>query len=352
MKIFWNTNYSSKRNDGYKTSSEDICKYLTQLDLEITHLGTTIDSDTIAVLSNVGIEYEPEIPLSENDILVNNVLPDGYKVSKGYNIGFSYWETTKIPESWVARMNLMDEIWTTSKWASDVFIECGVKVPVYYFNLGVDSSLYYPVKRQKKTPFTFLSIGSPSTRKNSQLTVDAFLKILQVRPDCKLIYKTIDSPDARINPKTDNMRPLSTHPDIEIIDADLDLPALAALYDRINCVVYPTSGEGWGLFPFQAIVKGIPTICTKDTACSEYAHLSIPLDFKWGTMNMTGLYENNGVWMEPNVNQLYDKMLDVIDDYDEYAEFTFDNARLHFDQMIWEGAIKGYYDRLCQILNA
>jgi hypothetical protein len=38
-----------------------------------------------------------------------------------------------------------------------------------------------------------MSIGSPSTRKNSQITVNAFLKLFEGRDNVRLIYKTIDS---------------------------------------------------------------------------------------------------------------------------------------------------------------
>jgi glycosyltransferase involved in cell wall biosynthesis len=119
----------------------------------------------------------------------------------------------------------------------------------------------------------------------------------------------------------------------------------------VDCLIYPTSGEGWGILPYQAIAKGIPTICTNATSCTEYAEMSVPLDYKWSNYNMSGIYEDTGTWAEPDFDDLCDKMLYVVNNYDEIAKKTYDNATAQFETMTWDWAAKGYYNRLCQILN-
>jgi glycosyltransferase involved in cell wall biosynthesis len=351
-KILWNYNRSASQNEGYRTSAEQISSRIYKKGLNSQIFA---DSEPVPVgvfnLISQSI-YDPGIiNCNSDDIVINNTLPFNYKISNGYNIGFSYWETTKIPKEWVDNMNAMDEIWTTSDFIKNAFINSGVTVPVYSFNLGIDESLYKPALRAQKTPFTFLSIGSPSTRKNSQMTVDAFIKLFGKDDRYKLIYKSMGSPDARLDKGTPNIRSIYHHPNIEVIEEDLSDEELAMLYDRADCVVYPTSGEGWGWFPFQSIAKAIPTICTSGTACSEYAHLSIELDFEWSSENMFGLYSGNGEWMKPNFQDLCDKMLDVSCNYQKYADETYRNVVEVYKDMTWDSAIEGYYKRLCQILN-
>ena len=61
-----------------------------------------------------------------------------YVTGSQYSIGFTYWETTALNPRWVDDMNKMDEIWTTSEFMKNVFINSGVHKPVYAFSFGVD----------------------------------------------------------------------------------------------------------------------------------------------------------------------------------------------------------------------
>lgn len=353
MQITWNgTSLAQEKNEGYKVAEEEIYNRLINLGLEITR--DVLVPKNIKDFAESGISLGYSTDYNENiksKILINNRLPIDYTICDGYNIGFSYWETNKLPKDWVTKMNMMDEIWTTSEWAKNVFIDSGVSVPVYAFKLGVNN-YFKPIKRNKKfNEFTFMSIGSPSTRKNSQMAVDAFLKLFDGKEGVSLLYKTMDSPDARIF-KGQEMLPISSHHQIKIVDADLPMKDLASLYDLADCVVYPTSGEGWGMLPYQAIAKGIPTICTNATACTEYANMSVPLSFNWGTKKISGIYQDTGTWAEPNFDDLCDKMLYVYNNYEEISEYTYNNAVLKYADMQWDTVVKEYYNRLCQILNS
>jgi glycosyltransferase involved in cell wall biosynthesis len=123
------------------------------------------------------------------------------------------------------------------------------------------------------------------------------------------------------------------------------------LYNSVDCVLYPTSGEGWGLLPFQSIAAGIPTICTNATGCTEYAELSVPLDYKWSKINMSGIYENAGEWAEPSFDDLCDKMLYVTKNYDKVAEHTYKGSLEIAKKFTWQKVIEKYKRRLCRILN-
>jgi len=351
-KIVWNgTSLAQERNEGYKNAEDNIFNHLASFEFEIEKTCLIPSDVQILTTSGIGIQYQSQGINVDCDILINNRLPNDYSYCNGYNIGFSYWETNALPKEWVEHMNKMDEIWTTSRWAKNVFIDSGVEVPVFNFKLGVDKNLYSPsLKKYPHRPFTFLSIGSPSIRKNSQIAVNAFLKLFGERDDVHLLYKSVDSPDARIF-KNGEMKSVYNQPNITVVDVDLPANELSLIYDQVDCLIYPTSGEGWGLLPYQSLAKAIPTICTNATACTEYAELSVALDYKMGTTNMNGIYEGHGQWAEPNFQDLCDKMLYVISSYEEVSAKTYQNVVKVYDEMIWESAVKDYGNRICQILK-
>ena len=312
--IFWNSGGAARSGEGYGDASLNIISNLIKHGVPVSEYLADVPEEIEKM--DFGIDYMSVNTNTDSPIIINNCLPEGYVYGTKYSIGFTYWETTALRKDWIDQMNRMDEIWTTSEFMKNVFIKSGVRKPVYAFNLGVDPDLYSPYKRKPHKPFTFLSMGSPSTRKNSQMAVDAFLHLFGRDENYKLIYKSNGPADARLHKNTSDMSPIHGHPRIEVIDWKLSESLLSALYDEADCLLYPTSGEGWGLIPFQAIAKGIPTICTNATACEEYAEMSVPLDYKWSNINMTGIYHNTGEWAEPSFDDLCDKMLYVVKNYD------------------------------------
>lgn len=342
--IVWTDNGNSRFGEGYGDASARLYKSIRESGIQLVK-DEPKRPDWVDHVQ-MGYVYKNTI---NADILINHSTPEGYNTTGKYNIGFSYWETNKLPHDWVNQCNKMDEIWTTSNFMRAVFVNSGVFKPVYNFNLGVDEQLYFPVKRKPHSQFTFLSMGSPSTRKNSQVAVDAFLKLFSGKDNYKLIYKSSGPPDARMI-VSGEVRNLD-HPQIEVIEDKISIEELAAIYDRADCLLYPTSGEGWGLIPFQAIAKGIPTICTNFSACEEFAEMSIPLGYSLSDYKMSGIYEDAGYWAKPDYDDLCDKMLYVTKHYEEVSEKTYSSAVYINENMTWQKVAKGYADRLCQILK-
>lgn len=347
--ILWTSNGTVHAGDGYGDSYtylvENAKKYNNQI------ISSKISQPNfLEELKGLNVGYFMlDKSIEDAEIIVNNCTPEAFIKGKGYSIGFTYWETNKLKDDWVRDMNKMDEIWTTSQSMVNIFINSGVTVPVYKFNLGVNEKLFFPKKRTLGDKVTFLCIGSPSTRKNSQTSVDAFLKLFDGDERYQMIYKSAGAPDARIY-KNDQVFKLD-HPQIKVIDYSVSEKELADIYDLCDCVLYPTSGEGWGLLPFQGIAKGIPTICTNATACTEYAEMSVSLDFEWSDYNMNGVYDGAGMWAKPNFDDLCDKMLYVVNNYEEVSNKTFASAQYIHENMTWDKVSKDYVDRLWQILK-
>jgi glycosyltransferase involved in cell wall biosynthesis len=342
--ITWTDNGSSRIGEGYGDASYHLTKHISKSGLDFCK----IENESPQEISGLQIGYARRNDIYEG-VVINHCLPESYGRHGDYKIGFTYWETNKLPDSWLDDLNRMDEVWTTSDFMRSVFINSGVVKPVYNFQLGVDPAIYSPLKRVRKSPFTFLSIGSPSTRKNSQVAVDAFIKLFSGDDGYRMIYKSKGPPDARSY--NGGMKGRLNHPQIDIIDWEVSAEELGRIYDKADCLLYPTSGEGWGLLPFQAIAKGIPTICTNFSACSEFAHFSVPLDYSISDYKMSGTYENTGYWAKPDFDDLCDKMLYTVNNYEEISNRTYMSALYIKENMTWEKVSERYVDRLCQILK-
>lgn len=349
MKIFWTDSSNNEKisNQGYIVAANNIIDQINKNGLAISRANITHDND----FAHLGLGHDIVPALDKADIIVSNTLPDVYKYSAAYNVGFSYWETTRIPSSWVKQMNKMDEIWTTSQFVKDVFINSGVSVPVHNFKLGINEKVFKQIDPVIKDKFVFIHDGSPSLRKNAQTAVDAFLKLFSGNRDFHLIVKSIGPPTARIKVGGSIISSLYNNPQVTVVDDTITDDEVFELYSKANCMVYPTSGEGWGMMPFQSIAMGIPTICTDFSACSDFAKLSYPLDYTLSSLNMPGIYSNAGEWATPDFDDLCDKMLYIVNNYEEAKLKTKAGSDHIQNNMKWSDIGKDYYDRLCQILN-
>lgn len=348
-KILWSDNQCPRFSEGYSYTPECLWEYIGSSGLPIKRNNIQVPEEIDLIQKKIfSIGYFVQNSAA-NSIVINHSVPDMFIKSNLYSIGYTFWETNRLPSDWVKHCNEMDEIWTCTNVMKEVFINSGITKPVYDFQLGVDPRIYFPKKQSIKGTFKFLSMGSPSTRKNSQMAVDAFLKVFGRDERYELIYKSNGPSDARVY-ENNVMYPIQ-HPRIKVINDEVSHEELGAIYDQANCLLYPTSGEGWGHIPFQGIAKGIPTICTNALACSEFANFSVPLDFKWGTKNMFEQYANAGQWAEPNFDDLCDKMLYVVQSYKTVCNKTYQSAEFINQNMTWEKVSQKYIARLKDIVN-
>ena len=155
-------------------------------------------------------------------------------------------------------------------------------------------------------------------------------------------------PDARYMVNGENFGGLYNISNVEIIDYYLTDQELSDLFDKCHCMIYPTRGEGWGMAPFQAIATGLPTICTNRTACSEFAHLSVPLEADMTSDNQFGIYEN-GLWANPKIDDICDRMLYVINNYDDVLKKTEYGSNHIHNNYSWDHIVIPYKQRLMEL---
>jgi len=195
---------------------------------------------------------------------VNFIQPEFYEGHRGqYRIGYTPWESTVIPDSWIGQMRQQDEIWTPSTFCKEIFDSYNVNDTVRVVPHGINTEIFPIVDRERTDKFVFLHIGGPTERKGAQRVARAFTEVFKDIEDAYLVMKSHGPSEARWYDGKIYRGNINNHPRVQVFDGEMDEEAIMELYRIAHCCVYPSNGEGFGMIPFQAIATGLPTITTK-----------------------------------------------------------------------------------------
>jgi glycosyltransferase involved in cell wall biosynthesis len=257
----------------------------------------------------------------------------------GKNIAIVPFETTRIPASWVPRINAFDALLVPSVHNMGMMSDSGVTVPIELVQWGVDRT--YDVERNNSV-FTFGTMGALSIRKGTDILIDAFRKAFPTQTDVKLILKT----SFRFYPFTVKDSRIQV-----MMDAISDEEMMEKFWRKIDCFVFPTRGEGFGLPPLEAMATGLPIITTGWSGEADYLtdKGSFTLDYKLVPAEdfSERIYkEDCGKWAEPSVSDLVEKMRWMYSNAQAAKEMGNAN-KVHVKRFwLWEDKIKMFHDAL------
>jgi len=305
---------------------------------------------SIAALRLISALREKQIAVfyNRNEIPfhINFCQPYYYQQTNYYKVGYTPWESTKIPNGWIFHMQTQDEIWATSNFVKDIYSANNVHTNIHVIPHGI-SSEFKIIDREITGTFNFLHVGGDSKRKNVQMVVDAFLDLYEGNNDFKLILKYNNFCWAEVY-MNGMLVPAIQHPQIIGISYDLSNEDLVALYHKCHCMVYPTMGEGFGMIPFESIATGMPTIVTNATGCKDFAHYSIPLAASYGEASWNNNFygEDTGQWAYPDLDDLSNLMLEVVNHYDDFKKYTIKSAKIIHNEHSWSSIADKVIERI------
>ena len=269
-------------------------------------------------------------------VQLNFSQPDLFKLHrKQYQISYTPWESTIIPDTWKPNLKLVDEIWTTSDWCANVFEDNGFKnVKVYPHGI---EKIWQPRKRSESSTIKFLHIGEPAPRKAGQTVVDAFVSLYGNKPGYSLTIKAHRQNTTRIyNNYIDKSIvgvPDKIYNNINIITDDYNDDELLALYYNHDVLIYPSYGEGFGFIPLQALASGMPTICT--SAWAHYEKYLGPLKLKSELIDSPWPFPHSGKVFEPDYQHLLELMRDVAINFKAYSGYYYAQAGKIHEEYSW-----------------
>lgn len=210
-----------------------------------------------------------------------------------YNIISPFWEFTDIPQRHLEGLNLVDELWVSTSFLSDVFMNVTdktitkmplyVSLPKFQKNLISKKSLGYSSKN-----FIFLYVfdaNSLVARKDPEAAILAFISAFQEMdcPEARLLIKYkyehgSMAQDSRLN---DLRRLGAMDPRVKFIDCVMSREEILSLIANCDAYVSPHRAEGMGRTILEAMLLGKPVMATAwsgnvDFVQSDY---SVPLDY-------------------------------------------------------------------------
>jgi len=292
---------------GWGNVSLNLIKYSSN-EFRPSLLGRLLDVHDPKVLRAYQNEIDPESGL----VIHEQPKEYWYSVPFERKIAIVPFETTVIPKTWIGRINSCRALLVPCQQNVDAFRNSGVTIPIDIIHWGIDTDKFYPLERTNDRPFTFGTMGALSTRKGTDILVEAFQKAFPTETDVKLICKTsfngypFGCRDKRVQV---DMTPVS-HDDL-----------LNTFFKKVDCFVFPTRGEGFGLTPLEAMATGIPAIVTGWSGPVEYMtpETGWLIDYKMvPAKDFTEhvYHEDCGLWSEPSLDHLVELMRNAYNDRD------------------------------------
>lgn len=289
------------------------------------------------VESLINLGNEVPFQQSKAPVQLNFSQPPYFKLHRNqYQISYTPWESTIIPDTWKTMLQECNEIWTTSDWCANVFEDNGYK-DVKVYPHGIDP-MWSPKKREDNGVIKFLHVGEPAPRKAGQMVVDAFISLFGNDPRYSLTIKAHNHNTTRVYndyiEKEIIGLPNQMYSNIKIITQDYTDAMLVNLYHQHHVLVYPSYGEGFGFIPLQALATGMPTISTYDWA-HYYKYLG-PLKLKSELIESPWPYPHEGKVFEPDYKHLLDLMIDVSQNFKAYSGYYYAQSTKIHEEYNWD----------------
>ena len=271
------------------------------------------------------------------------------------NIGFAVYETFDPPRPWVDILNTNDALIVPSQFNYKIFAHENINKPIFYIPHCIDFELYNDNVRplSKYNKFTFLFIGTWKIRKGYKQLIESWYSEFTNKDNVQLCIKT-DKPkeaQAYINNYKKKNRINEGFAPLFLETKVLDEKSMPSFIKSFDCLVIPTSGEGFNIPSIQAMALGVPVIITDCGGCQEHATeetatLLKPEGYIFH-QQMDGIPQfNSRKWAFLTVNQIRKKMREVFENYQEaknktkYArecvenKFNYSKIENYFEEMI------------------
>ena len=240
----------------------------TRFELSILHHGKGSDADDILAIT-------AGVPVVENtagaDFVLQICQPGSCRKYPQPSGLLGYADTSDIPENWVEAMRRADCIFAPNTSNYEIYRRYFDKV---YLTLpGIATQPFATRKNYRKegsAQFSFITIGSFSFRKGVDILLEAFLT--EFKPEeAHLHFHLQDHQiDAAINMICKLSVQHGTPPNITVTSNKMSEEWISRWYNRSDCYITATRGEGWGLPIHEAMLCALPVIAPFSTAMKDY----------------------------------------------------------------------------------
>lgn len=199
-------------------------------------------------------------------------------------VGWTMFETDRLPAGWADSLNRLDEVWVPSEFNRRTFAEAGVRPEKLQVIPGsVDPAPYVSASPMAlpgpSRGTTFLSVFQWTRRKGWDVLLRAWAKAFDPKADVRLVLRChpFDAPTSRMRDifrrslESLGLRESDLAP-VLLLDDFVPESEMPSLYAAADVFVLPSRGEGWGLPYLEAMAAGKPCIATAWGASLAFLH--------------------------------------------------------------------------------
>lgn len=278
------------------------------------------------------------------------------------NLIYTMWEfPTTLPEKHVERINeYFHGLIVPCDWVMRLYRDAGVTIPIHIVPIGIDADKYKHATEAERREwggdsFNFLWMGClvghynqlrvenrPRTgdRKRGWLVRRAFEEL--GLDGANLILKGVPN---RCGIRRNMSYKLGAGRVWEIVDF-VSEERLRQIYGMSDILIWPTSGEGWGMIPLECMASGIPVAIPNYSGMTAYFHPSacLSLDYKIGRL-WRSLAHRGSIVDIGEVKRVMQWAYDNRDECRAMGQRGVEIAR----QFTWEGATRPALARVLEV---
>lgn len=228
-------------------------------------------------------------------------------------IGYWAWELPGMPEAWRPALDLVDEVWTCSEFAARAFRR-STRKNVRVLPHVVEGWAHLPRSQARDRlglgtddAFIFLSVfdfSSTLKRKNPLGVIAAFRAAFGDGPEGPLLVMKYHSGEQFAQEEAMVRAAAGRCPRIRLLSGVLTQEEMGMLFDAANCFVSLHRSEGFGLNIAEAMIAGLPVICTGYSGNMDFTRPDNSLLVDWTPVELQpGDYFGwqGQTWAEPHI---------------------------------------------------
>jgi glycosyltransferase involved in cell wall biosynthesis len=185
-------------------------------------------------------------------------------------IGYTIFETDRVPENWALCSQSVEELWVPSRFNYETFSASGIDAAkLRVFPYGVDTGFFKPVAERLeiggRRGFCFLYVFPFDWRKGFDLLLEAYCAEFHAGDDVTLVLKTQSDRHtaAELERLVRGCLPASGAgrtdlPHLAVIAQRIDDVQLRALYNTCDLYISTERASGWGMPCMEAMAMGKP----------------------------------------------------------------------------------------------
>ncbi|MEM1334345.1 MAG: glycosyltransferase [Actinomycetota bacterium] len=248
--------------------------------------------------------------------------------------GYCFWELDRITDDMRAGCELVDEVWTATRFTHDAFADADVPVRLVPITIpepvssGRERSEFAPLSGAGDRPVVGLTFDHFSVldRKNPLGAIEAFRRAFTPDEGPLLVVKTMNGHVAA-DAHDRLVAAAAERPDVVVWDRHLSSPDQAAFIAGLDLLVSLHRSEGLGLHLAEAMWLGTPVIATgysgnvdfMDRSCAALVgHELVEI----GASEGGGIYPPGARWADPDLDEAADHLRRLIDDSTARSELA------------------------------